>query len=141
MTDSVQDSSAIPPAAEAAWNQLLAENDDPKNVESFRALAVHAPEAFAGYVMLRTAALTPTDSLPTATRELILLAALCMARKASPGPAIHVRKAMAAGASVSDIAEMVSLVLTVGGMVTYQSTGRELIEAAEAYERELGDLR
>lgn len=139
MTRAAPQDRDIPAEAADAWRKLQGDFGDPETAETFRPLARHAPRAFAGYVALRSAATDPPPggSLPTATKELIMLAALCMGRKSNPAPVLHVKKAMLAGASVADVAEMVSLVLTVGGMITYQSTGRALIEAAEEYDREI----
>lgn len=139
MTHTGPGETGIPEQAAGAWRQLQSAFGDPQTAETFRPLARHAPRAFAGYVALRSAATEPPPggSLPTATKELIMLAALCMGRKSNPAPVLHVQKAMQAGASVADIAEMVALVLTVGGMITYQSTGRALIEAAEEFDRSL----
>jgi alkylhydroperoxidase/carboxymuconolactone decarboxylase family protein YurZ len=121
-----------------AWSYLESEFDDPETLETFGPLNRHAPGVLAAYVELRRHALSDsTGGLDARTRELLVLAITCMGRKTNPPPVVHVRKAMELGATVREIADVVALCLMIGGMITYQSTGRFILEAAEEYERNL----
>jgi hypothetical protein len=54
-----------------------------------------------------------------------------MTRKTNPPPVGHTRRAMAAGATVPEIAEVVSLCLMIGGMLTYHEAGWPVLKLAQ----------
>src|SRR5262245_41839140 len=96
-------------------------------------LAEYRPEVFHGYITLRRAAFNtgPEAALPAKTKELIILAIEIATRKTNPPPVGHTRRAMAAGATVEEIAEVVSLCLMIGGMLTYHEAGWPVLELAQ----------
>jgi alkylhydroperoxidase/carboxymuconolactone decarboxylase family protein YurZ len=114
------------------WSYLESEFEGAA-LDSFRPLARHAPGVLAGYAQLRQVAglESPPAELTTREKELVILAISLAALKANPPPVLHARKAVRAGATVGQVAEVVSLCLSVGGIVTYQTGGRFVIEAAE----------
>ncbi len=96
-------------------------------------LAKHRPEVFHGYLSLRRGAFDtgPDAALDAKTKELIILAIEVACRKTNPPPTGHTRRAMAAGATVEEIAEVVSLCLMIGGMLTYHESGWPVLQLAE----------
>jgi alkylhydroperoxidase/carboxymuconolactone decarboxylase family protein YurZ len=96
-------------------------------------LAKYRPEVFHGYITLRQGVFnTGSDAaLSPKVKELMILAIEIASRKTSPPPTGHTRRAMAAGATVEEIAEVVSLCLMIGGMLTYHESGWPVLQLAE----------
>jgi alkylhydroperoxidase/carboxymuconolactone decarboxylase family protein YurZ len=117
----------------AAWNYARDYYQDERALASFEVLARHNPRAFVGYMTLRQGVFKapPAGSLPLATKELIILAIECALKKTNPPPLVHARRAIAAGATVAEIAEVVSISIMIAGMLTYQESGRFVLEEAE----------
>lgn len=117
---------------------LSSEFADDSVIESFGPLARQHPAVLEKYIEMRRAAVNDlrVGGLDLRAKELVILAVTCMGRKTNPPPVLHVAKAMEAGATVQEIADVVALCIVVGGMITYQSTGRFILEAAEEYERQ-----
>ena len=115
----------------AAWDYALKYYGDGVT-EVLGPLADYRPEVFHGYITLRQAAFNtgPDAALPAKTKELIILAIEIATRKTSPPPVGHTRRAMAAGATVQEIAEVVSLCLMIGGMLTYHEAGWPVLQLA-----------
>lgn len=115
-----------------SWSYLTGEFEGAA-LDSFLPLARTAPGVLAGYARLRSAAAEPAPpaELSARVKELILIAIAVAGLKSNPPPVLHARKAIQAGATVGEVAEVVSLCLSVGGMITYQAAGRFVIEAAE----------
>jgi alkylhydroperoxidase/carboxymuconolactone decarboxylase family protein YurZ len=111
----------------------------PEVLEGFAALARHRPEVIEGYLALRRAAFNVGSeaALSPKVKELIILAMECALRKSNPPPTGHARRAVEAGATIEEIAEAVGLCIPIAGMITYQESGRFVIEAAEERLREL----
>ena len=105
-------------------------------LESFERLARYRPAVFEGYVSLRQAAFGG-GALSSKEKELIVLAIEVARCKTNPPPISHARKAIDAGATPAEIAEMLSIVLTITGMLTFQESGRFVLEAAEQYHASL----
>ena len=96
-------------------------------------LAKYRPEVFTGYITLRQGVFNtgPDAALSPKMKELIILAIEVATRKTNPPPTGHTRRAMAAGATVAEIAEVVSLCLMIGGMLTYHESGWPVLQLAE----------
>ena len=120
-------------ALEAAWEYARGYYKDKRVVASFDSLARHNPAAFIGYMTLRRGIFDePSDgALSLKNKELIILAIECALKKTNPPPLGHTRRAVAAGASVQEIAEVVSICIMISGMLTYQESGRFVLEEAE----------
>ena len=120
-----------------AWEYLRKYYDEPEALASFELLAKYEPGAVVNYIGMRSSLFQepPEGALPVRYKELVLIGMECIARKVNPPPIFHARKAIAAGASVQEIAEVVSLSLMIGGMLTYQEAGKfVLAEAERAFE-------
>jgi alkylhydroperoxidase/carboxymuconolactone decarboxylase family protein YurZ len=111
-------------------------------VEVLAPLAKYRPEVFLGYLNLRQAVFNtgPDAALSRKTKELIILAIEIATRKTNPPPVGHTRRAMAAGATVAEIAEVVSLCLMIGGMLTYHESGWPVLLLAEEIAAEQGQI-
>jgi alkylhydroperoxidase/carboxymuconolactone decarboxylase family protein YurZ len=123
----------------SAWQYSREYYDDERAIESFELLAEYCPEVFEGYISLRRGAFKapPAGALSIKDKELVILAIECMARKVNPPPTFHARKAVESGASLHEIAEVVSLCIMIGGMLTYQEAGQFVLRAARERAREL----
>lgn len=124
---------------ESAWEYARRYYTDPKVIEDFELLSAYRPDVFEGYINLRRAAFAepPDGALSASVKELIILAIECMARKTNPPPIFHARKAIDAGATVAEIADVVSLCIMIGGMLSYQESGRFVLRAAMERHNEL----
>jgi alkylhydroperoxidase/carboxymuconolactone decarboxylase family protein YurZ len=123
----------------SAWQYAREYYDDGRAIESFELLAEYCPEVFEGYISLRRAAYKtpPAGALSMKDKELVILAIECMARKVNPPPTFHARKAVEAGATLQEIAEVMSLCIMIGGMLTYQEAGQFVLRAARERSQEL----
>ena len=123
-----------------AWSYAREYYDDGPAIESFELLAEHTPEVFEGYISLRRGAFKTPEmggALSLREKELAILAIECMARKVNPPPTFHARKAVEAGATLPQIAEVVALCIMIGGMLTYQEAGKFVLMAARERAAEL----
>jgi alkylhydroperoxidase/carboxymuconolactone decarboxylase family protein YurZ len=116
---------------QAAWDYAL-EYYGEGVTEVLGPLAEYRPEVFHGYIALRRAAFNtgPDAALSPKIKELVILAIEIATRKTNPPPVGHTRRAMAAGATVPEIAEVVSLCLMIGGMLTYHEAGWPVLKLA-----------
>jgi alkylhydroperoxidase/carboxymuconolactone decarboxylase family protein YurZ len=123
----------------AAWQYSREYYDDERAIESFELLAEYCPEVFEGYISLRRGAFKtpPAGALSLKDKELVIIAIECMARKVNPPPTFHARKAVEAGATLPEIAEVIGLCIMIGGMLTYQEAGQFVLRAAR---ERAGDL-
>ena len=98
-------------------------------------LAEYRPEVFHGYMTLRQGAfnLGPDAALSRKVKELIIIAIEVAMRKTNPVPLGHTRRAIDAGASVHEIAEVVSLCLLITGMLSYHEAGWPVLKEAVEY--------
>ncbi len=110
-------------------------------IADFELLAEYRPEVFGGYITLRQAAFN-TDaeaSLTPREKELIILAIEISRTKVNPPPVGHARRAIDAGATPADVAEVASLCIMISGMLSYQESGRHALRAAkERYTEKAG---
>ncbi len=123
---------ATPEQLEEAWDYARRYYRDADVEESFRLLAQYAPDVFAGYMSMRRGAF-PIDvgesRLPAHMRELLILA-IEVSALMSPPPTYHAEKAIDAGATPEEVAEVIALCVILRGMISYQQSGRYALEAA-----------
>ena len=104
----------------------------------YEILSRYRPEVLHGYITLRKAAKNnPRAVLSDAMRELIIVAIECARTKVNGPPTGHAIRAIHAGATVEQVAEVVSLCILIGGMLTYQESGKHALKAAEQTALEL----
>jgi alkylhydroperoxidase/carboxymuconolactone decarboxylase family protein YurZ len=103
-------------------------------------LARYRPEVLTGYLGLRQAAFNTGRgaALSEREKELVITAIEVARTKTNEPPTFHAKKAIDAGATVAEIAEVVSLCILIGGMLTYQESGKHALRAAEEYAASLG---
>lgn len=125
--------------SETPWEYARRYYTDPKVIADFELLSEYRSDVFDGYINLRRAAFAdpPVGALAPGTKELIILAIECMARKTNPPPIFHARKAIESGATVAEVAEVVSICIMIGGMLSYQESGRFVLRAAKERAEEL----
>jgi len=104
-------------------------------LEDFAMLSRYVPDAFHGYMELRQGAFAvdPEAAVPRKTKELLLVAMGLASRKTNPPPLGHTRKALEAGASVAEIAEVVALSIMYCGIISFDEGGRHILRAAEEW--------
>ncbi len=111
----------------------------PQVIADYELLARYRPEVFAGYINLRRAAFNkgPDAALPAKYKELIILAIEIVRTKTNPPPTGHARWAIEAGATPTEVAEVVGLCMMIAGMLTYQESGRFSLRTAEEHYEKL----
>ncbi len=122
-----------PPDLDAAWAYARDYYKNPEVIADFELLARYRPEVFGGYITLRQAAFNkgPDAALSPREKELVILAIEIGRTKVNPPPIGHAKRAIEAGATPADVAEVASLCILIGGMLTYQEAGRHALRAAE----------
>jgi alkylhydroperoxidase/carboxymuconolactone decarboxylase family protein YurZ len=126
-----------------AWEYALSYYPDAEHsgrpgrgiLEDFTLLNNYVPDAFYGYLQLRQGAFDvgPQAALDERTKELILVAMGLASRKTNPPPLGHTRKALEAGASVAQIAELVALSIMYCGIISFDEGGRHILRAAAEF--------
>lgn len=126
-----------------AWEYALSYYPDAEHsgrpgrgiLEDFALLNTYVPDAFYGYMQLRQGAFDvgPEAALDERTKELILVALGLASRKTNPPPLGHTRKALQAGASVAQIAELVALSIMYCGIISFDEGGRHILRAAAEF--------
>lgn len=116
-----------------AWAYAKDYYQNPQVMSDYELLARYRPEVFHGYITLRRAAFNEDDSaaLTPKMKELIILAIEIARTKTNPPPVGHAKRAVDSGATPAEIAEVASLCILIGGMLTYQESGRHALRAAE----------
>ncbi len=116
-----------------AWQYAKNYYQNPEVIADFELLARYRPEVFGGYITLRQAAFNsgPDAALTAREKELVILAIEIARTKVNPPPVGHARRAIEAGATPADVAEVASLCIMIAGMLTYQESGRFALRAAE----------
>ena len=108
--------------------------------ESFRTLIRHAPEAFAGYGMMRAALMRDRaegGALDLRTKELVFCLLDVLVGQ-TRGAKVHAGNAIRQGLTLPELAEGLVQCLMVGGITTWNISGREVMEHAEALAAERG---
>ena len=116
----------------AAWDYARGYYRDPQVEHEFELLAEFQPEVFASYMSMRRGLFQdpPDGALDAKTKELVILGIECMGRKTNPPPTGHTRKAIEAGATPREVAEVVGLCIMLGGMITFRESGRFVLREA-----------
>lgn len=122
-----------------AWEYAKGYYKNPDVIAGYELLARYRPEVFEGYITLRRAAFNtgPEASLTPREKELIILAIEIGRTKVNPPPVGHAKRAIEAGATPADVAEVASLCIMISGMLSYQESGRHALRAAEERYAEL----
>ena len=117
----------------SGWSYAKEYYKNPQVISDFEMLARYRPEVVQGYFTLRQAAFnTGTDAaLSPKMKELVILAIEIARTKTNPPPVGHAKRAVESGATPAEIAEVASLCILIGGMLTYQESGRHALRAAE----------
>lgn len=122
-----------PPSGDSGvWDYIRRTFPQPDIQEGLAILADHCPGVLNSYFHMRQAIFTgpPEPALSEKFRELLVLAIETIAGRKNPPPVLHARKAIAAGATLQEIAEVQSLCIMLGGMITYQESGQFVMLAA-----------
>jgi alkylhydroperoxidase/carboxymuconolactone decarboxylase family protein YurZ len=127
------DDRARTPELADAWRYAEHYYKNPEVIADFELLARYRPDVFGGYITLRQAAFNegPDAALTPREKELIILAIEIARAKVNPPPVGHARRAIDAGATPADVAEVASLCIMISGMLSYQESGRHALRAAE----------
>ena len=125
-------------AGNGAWEYAEDYYRNEQVIADFKLLAQYRPQVFEGYIGLRQAAFNtgPDAALSPKLKELIILAIEIARTKTNPPPVGHAKRAIEAGATPAEIAEVASLCIMIAGMLTYQESGRFVLRAAEELARE-----
>ncbi len=109
-------------------------------LDAFELLARYCPEVVEGYMTLRQGSFSepPVGVIPRKYKELLAVAIECTRVVPAAG---HARRALESGATPHEVAEVASLCIQLGGMVTYMHSGRHALQAAEERAKELADRR
>lgn len=106
-------------------------------LESYERLARYRPDVLVDWINLRRAIFESDkpDGLSLREFELVSTAIEIIAHK--PNPDRHARLAIDAGATVRQVADVVSVCILLGGMMTYIVSGQHALRAAEERAKEL----
>lgn len=123
-----------------AWAYAKDYYQNPQVIADFEMLARYRPEVFHGYITLRRAAFNeePSAALSPKMKELIILAIEIARTKVNPPPVGHAKRAIESGATPAEVAEVASLCILIGGMLTFQESGRHALRAAEERYAQIG---
>jgi alkylhydroperoxidase/carboxymuconolactone decarboxylase family protein YurZ len=106
-------------------------------LESYERLARYRPEVLVNWIKLRRTIFEGGQPAGLTTREFELIATAVEIVAHKPNPDRHARLAIDAGATVHEVADVVSLCILLGGMMTYIVSGQHALKAAEARAKEL----
>jgi len=109
-----------------------------KMLEHHEYLGRYYPEALEKWFEARKSLFEepPVGALTLREKELITVAIEITARK--PNVGFHTRKAMEAGATAKEIAEVAGICILLVGMITYVESGNTSVRVAEEYEKTKG---
>jgi hypothetical protein len=107
-------------------------------LESYERLARYRPEVLVDWIQLRRTIFESKDVNGLGLRELELISTAVEIIAHKPNPDRHAKLAIEAGATVRQVADVVSLCILLGGMMTYIVSGQHALKAAENRARELG---
>lgn len=107
-------------------------------LECFERLARYRPEVLLDWMQLRRHIFDSQRGNGLDLRELELISTAIEIIAHKPNPDRHARRAVDAGATVQQVADVVSLCILLGGMMTYIVSGQQALKAAETRAQELG---
>lgn len=130
----------MPKKQEDKWMEIVREYSLKyygKNLDSYERLGRYLPETMAKWIELRRSLFEepPIGALTLREKELIGVAIQIATRK--PNVDLHTKKALMAGATVKQIAEVTGLCILLAGMITYIESGQNALKFAEEYARKL----
>jgi alkylhydroperoxidase/carboxymuconolactone decarboxylase family protein YurZ len=108
--------------------------------EFFERLARYRPEVLVDWMQLRRTIFEPQGERGLSLRELELISTAVEIIAHKPNPDRHAVRAVEAGATVRQVADVVSLCVLLGGMMTYGVSGQHALRAAEDRAKELGQI-
>ena len=102
--------------------------------DEYRLLANYLPQVVEGIIATREAVTRTTEgTLPEKVRELIMVAVEVALKKP---PILHAKRAVEAGATVREVAEVVAICMYLAGMASYVVAGYPALKAAEEQDGE-----
>ncbi len=122
-------SNAARPPVKDPWEYAKEYFNSDSILDAHRMYAKYCPEVFEGFMTLRQGIFMdpPHGALSLKYKELTCVA--IEAAKIVPSEG-HARMAVEAGATPHEVAEVLSLCIMLGGMVTYMHSGRKAMESA-----------
>lgn len=109
-------------------------------LESYERLARYRPEVLVDWIQLRRTIFESNDTKGLGLKDLELISTAVEIIAHKPNPDRHAKLAIEAGATVQQVADVVSLCILLGGMMTYIVSGQRALKAAEDRARELGQV-
>ena len=109
-------------------------------LESYERLARYRPEVLVDWIQLRRTIFESKDGNGLGLKELELISTAVEIIAHKPNPDRHAKLAIEAGATVRQVADVVSLCILLGGMMTYIVSGQHALKAAEIRAKELGQI-
>jgi len=109
-------------------------------LEPFERLAQYRPEVLVDWMKLRKDIYEPQDKSGLDFRQMELISTAIEIAAHKPNPDRHAVRAIEAGATVREVADVVSLCIMLGGMMTYMVSGQHALKAAENRAKELGRM-
>ncbi len=106
-------------------------------MEHHQLMARHYPECLEHWMRARQSLFKepPEGALSLREKELVILGLEITARHKDVE--FHTRKAMEAGATAQQIAEVAGICMLLSGMVTFVEAGQRALRAAEEYEKKM----
>ncbi len=98
---------------------------------SYERLARYRPEVLVDWINLRRTIFETKGDEGLTLRDLELISTAIEIIAHKPNPDRHARLAIEAGATVRQVADVVSLCILLGGMMTYMVSGQHALKAAE----------
>lgn len=106
-------------------------------LESYERLSRYRPDVLVDWIDLRRTVFESDTAGGLSLREFELIATAIEVIAHKPNPDRHARLAIDAGATVRQVADVVSLCILLGGMMTYIVSGQHALRAAEDRAKEL----
>ena len=106
-------------------------------LESYERLARYRPDVLVDWIDLRRTLFESAEPGGLTVRDFELIATAIEVIAHKPNPDRHAKLAIEAGATVRQVADVVSLCILLGGMMTYIVSGQHALRAAEARAAEL----
>jgi alkylhydroperoxidase/carboxymuconolactone decarboxylase family protein YurZ len=106
-------------------------------LESYERLGRYRPDVLVDWINLRRSIFESDKPDGLSLREFELVSTAIEIAAHKPNPDRHARLAIDAGATVRQVADVVSVCILLGGMMTYIVSGQHALRAAEERAREL----
>lgn len=128
------------PPVRDPWEYARENYRDKAILSDHERYAKYCPEVFRGYMTMRQGVFVapPAGAMPLKYKELVCVAIECALKNINSPPGFHARRAVEEGATMQEVAEVVSICIMLRGMATYRESGRFVMQAAEERAAELG---